>query len=415
MHHSSIPWHGMGLHHQMEPVLIKDGYDQLFDVSNLCSTRTSPSRPPVKSSRYSRESTNNGYVQQQRRPSHPLAEMKLYPEQDDLSKVTIESTSSVFRRLSATTGSRRTSLPSTFSRPHHNGPPTSQLRQMPLPSRRERSMSYDVSTLGRSSQSRPGAFHHAGGAKEKKKERPALPSWVEEHTKPDVERKLEHQSSERASSRRSSGSNSRRRKSSSRSSSRRRSSGRHRSSSRASTPSSPRQVAPIQPAARHSHTYSDGDGSLASTVASMPVSPIDSSDDDGGVDYEEQHRPQHPRHHDNKRDHHHHHQQNHQQQQQQPRHEEPPHQEIEVSPGYFLPLRGSQETMQALEVGCAVSIVCFCCQVKLKTVPDADYVICPDCRVLSPIPDEVKYANFDNSWRERLGGVGLGLKVAYDN
>ena len=62
--------------------------------------------------------------------------------------------------------------------------------------------------------------------------------------------------------------------------------------------------------------------------------------------------------------------------------------EIEVAPGLYMPLRGSDETIDAIESGRACIVRCFACNSKLSCVPDCELVICPDCRVLSPVQDE---------------------------
>jgi hypothetical protein len=73
---------------------------------------------------------------------------------------------------------------------------------------------------------------------------------------------------------------------------------------------------------------------------------------------------------------------------------------IEVSPGLFLTLRTSQETIQAFTTGTAVKIKCLLCPLQLYCVPDCEMVLCPDCRILVPLeqPHPQSY------------GVGLGLK-----
>jgi hypothetical protein len=109
---------------------------------------------------------------------------------------------------------------------------------------------------------------------------------------------------------------------------------------------------------------------------------------------------------------------------------------IEVSPGHFMELRGSSETMQALEGGYAVTVTCVQCQIRIKCVPDCELVICPDCRVMSPLYQTISklpcpalseygYNKYDHHSQygdvkvshrpsSRVGGVGLGLKVDYD-
>lgn len=96
--------------------------------------------------------------------------------------------------------------------------------------------------------------------------------------------------------------------------------------------------------------------------------------------------------------------------------------QIEVAPGHYMPLRGSAETMTAVESGMARTVLCMACQATLLCVPDAELVVCPDCRLLSPLlPTESKaYSQTRTSHYEsdvqpgvkyQVGGVGLGLKV----
>ena len=79
-----------------------------------------------------------------------------------------------------------------------------------------------------------------------------------------------------------------------------------------------------------------------------------------------------------------------------------------------MPLRGSTETLAAVECGMARTVSCIACQATLRCVPDAELVICPDCRLLSPL----EHQNHDRSRNKsqpgvyyQVGGVGLGLKV----
>jgi hypothetical protein len=110
--------------------------------------------------------------------------------------------------------------------------------------------------------------------------------------------------------------------------------------------------------------------------------------------------------------------------------------EIEVCPGVFMLLRGAEETLQAIESGFAIEAMCFCCEQGLQCIADADLVICPDCRICSPLPvledyedygcSEVCEDDFERSSflfqqkvdrrrmlrrQPKIGGVGLGLKT----
>jgi hypothetical protein len=74
--------------------------------------------------------------------------------------------------------------------------------------------------------------------------------------------------------------------------------------------------------------------------------------------------------------------------------------EIEIAPGVFVPLRDGQETGNAIREGNCVHVHCFCCAAKLFCISDAQYVLCPDCNVVSPL---------DLPGKCDGRGVGLGL------
>ena len=82
--------------------------------------------------------------------------------------------------------------------------------------------------------------------------------------------------------------------------------------------------------------------------------------------------------------------------------------DVEIAPGQYMPLRGSAETLEAVESGKASMVSCFACEATLWCVPDADLVVCPDCRILSPLASK-------QSSPPRVGGVGLGMKVAFES
>lgn len=75
---------------------------------------------------------------------------------------------------------------------------------------------------------------------------------------------------------------------------------------------------------------------------------------------------------------------------------------IEVSPGIFMELRGSSESWEAVESGKVVVTTCPACALSLRCIQDAECVLCPDCRVVSPI--EGAPVGFRS-------GLGLGVKL----
>ena len=95
------------------------------------------------------------------------------------------------------------------------------------------------------------------------------------------------------------------------------------------------------------------------------------------------------------------------QQSQQP----PPDQMIEIVPGTWLRLRGADETWACIERDFYLPVMCFGCSAELCCIQDADYVLCPTCRVVSPmngIPENDGSAGRGNE-NVGNGGVGLGF------
>jgi len=78
---------------------------------------------------------------------------------------------------------------------------------------------------------------------------------------------------------------------------------------------------------------------------------------------------------------------------------------IEVAPGMHMRLRGSQETWRAIEQDFYMPSECICCNTTLFCIQDAAYVLCPDCRVISPMEGFVNGGGGGDDG----GGVGLGF------
>jgi hypothetical protein len=74
---------------------------------------------------------------------------------------------------------------------------------------------------------------------------------------------------------------------------------------------------------------------------------------------------------------------------------------IEISPGVQVRLRGADETWRAIEYDYYMPAECICCESTIFCIQDADYVLCPDCRVVSRL---------EGSSSRGMGGVGLGFK-----
>lgn len=58
---------------------------------------------------------------------------------------------------------------------------------------------------------------------------------------------------------------------------------------------------------------------------------------------------------------------------------------IEISPGVQARLRGSEETWQAILDGGYAPVHCMGCSTSLFAIQDCSFVLCPHCRVISPM------------------------------
>jgi hypothetical protein len=79
----------------------------------------------------------------------------------------------------------------------------------------------------------------------------------------------------------------------------------------------------------------------------------------------------------------------------------PPQSTIEISPGVHVRLRGADETWKAIANDFYMPTECICCESMIFCIQNADYVLCPDCRVVSRMEDPSSRG---------VGGVGLGFK-----
>ena len=92
--------------------------------------------------------------------------------------------------------------------------------------------------------------------------------------------------------------------------------------------------------------------------------------------------------------------------------------QLEVAPGCFSPLRGSKETWAAISQGRSANVSCFGCSSSLVCIADAEYVLCPDCKVVSPtcvtetaLDRKVPPGSCLPYAPLVTGGVGLGLRA----
>lgn len=77
---------------------------------------------------------------------------------------------------------------------------------------------------------------------------------------------------------------------------------------------------------------------------------------------------------------------------------------VEISPGVHEPLRKADETVTAVRHDFYVPVCCFGCSEEIFCIADAKYVICPTCRVVSPIEEGALDGQV-----LRQHGLGLGF------
>jgi hypothetical protein len=86
---------------------------------------------------------------------------------------------------------------------------------------------------------------------------------------------------------------------------------------------------------------------------------------------------------------------------------------MEVSPNVWMALRGANETWSAVENGFYAPTMCLSCDLNVLVIFDAEFVLCPSCRIVSPITDDGSgfRSTEDDKESGDKHGVGLGFKV----
>lgn len=82
---------------------------------------------------------------------------------------------------------------------------------------------------------------------------------------------------------------------------------------------------------------------------------------------------------------------------------------ITLEPGLALPLRGSEETLEALSQNLLVHVECKACDTFLHCINTAEFVLCSVCRSISKVDGTVTTAGESLSPSQQ--SIGLGLTV----
>ena len=83
---------------------------------------------------------------------------------------------------------------------------------------------------------------------------------------------------------------------------------------------------------------------------------------------------------------------------------------IEIAPGVTTRLRGAQETWQCVENDYYTPTTCYGCNSDICCILDASFVLCPSCKVVSPLLLLVGN-NAQQGQPPQGGGVGLGFTM----
>lgn len=76
---------------------------------------------------------------------------------------------------------------------------------------------------------------------------------------------------------------------------------------------------------------------------------------------------------------------------------------VEVTPGHFVPLRGADETLMALDEGQVSFVTCIFCDIALVVHAASSMFICPECEMIAPLI-------VDHGDAEKPS-LGLGLRL----
>lgn len=84
---------------------------------------------------------------------------------------------------------------------------------------------------------------------------------------------------------------------------------------------------------------------------------------------------------------------------------------VEIYPGFEQRLRLSAETEEAILTGFVRTSECCVCKLEISCIQDARFVLCPVCRTITPLGDDVlaDHLYFTPEGTEASFGIGLGF------
>ena len=79
-------------------------------------------------------------------------------------------------------------------------------------------------------------------------------------------------------------------------------------------------------------------------------------------------------------------------------------------------LRGASETWKVIEYDFNEPAICFSCNTMIFCIQDAMYVLCPSCRVVSPLEEsEQEGSGTSTGGGGGGGGVQVGLRFTFED
>ena len=88
---------------------------------------------------------------------------------------------------------------------------------------------------------------------------------------------------------------------------------------------------------------------------------------------------------------------------------------VELCPGVYARLRGAAETYNCIETDGYIPVLCVACTQEILCIEDASYVLCPHCKIVSPLPREREDPFHTTAMPSSVVDGGVGLGFTYNN
>ena len=89
--------------------------------------------------------------------------------------------------------------------------------------------------------------------------------------------------------------------------------------------------------------------------------------------------------------------------------------EIEIEPGLYSVLRGSDETWEAILDDMYMPSQCPWCQITVFAIQDCGYVLCPECKAVFPAEDDGTGSGTGHCAMINRVASGVGLGFTFES